>query len=362
MSLKRGAPPPDAAAADHARPSKTTKLHDNNATATTEQPQQQQQHEPPTIYRSAPLTDRRSTFLAFFAPGTALSARALQAHPDFRSATHRIAAWRRPSAQRKLSLLPASKSSFSSSTNNRGSGAESNSVVESGHDDDGESHAGKRLARVLEAMGVDAGAVVVARWYGGVMLGPARFAHIENVAREAVREWRRAVVAEGVERRVVEEGRKKEGLVRVLGERDGSIEVLRGLLAEKKRVAGGGEGEGVVAQRKQMDYGKMPVQVLEKLEKARDATIAFILKELDAVEDEILKGMGEGDALDEGDEVAGETADLAGQDGKNDETVAGDVPGGSPGAAQKEELTEQKQCDSAVETESPAKQSNPDAG
>ncbi|KAF4534401.1 Impact family protein [Lasiodiplodia theobromae] len=352
MSLKRGAPPPDAAAADHARPSKTTKLHDNNAAATTEQPQQQQQHEPPTIYRSAPLTDRRSTFLAFFAPGTALSARALQAHPDFRSATHRIAAWRRPSAQRKLSLLPASKTSPPSSNN----------VVESGHDDDGESHAGKRLARVLEAMGVDAGAVVVARWYGGVMLGPARFAHIENVAREAVREWRRAVVAEGVERRVVEEGRKKEGLVRVLGERDGSIEVLRGLLAEKKRVAGRGEGEGEKAQRKQMDYGKMPVQVLEKLEKARDATIAFILKELDTVEDEILKGMGEGDALDEGDEVAGETADLAGQDGKNDETMAGDVPGGSPGAAQEEELTEQKQCDSAVETESPAKQSNPDAG
>ncbi|KAB2576062.1 Protein IMPACT, partial [Lasiodiplodia theobromae] len=227
MSLKRGAPPPDDAAANPPRPSKTTKLH--NAAAADNQQQE------PTIYRSAPLTDRRSTFLAFFAPGTALSARALQAHPDFRSATHRIAAWRRPSAQRKLSLLPANKSSFSS-TNNRGSGAESNSVVESGHDDDGESHAGKRLARVLEAMGVDAGAVVVARWYGGVMLGPARFAHIENVAREAVREWRRAVVAEGVERRVVEEGRKKEGLVRVLGERDGSIEVLRGLLAEKRGV------------------------------------------------------------------------------------------------------------------------------
>ncbi|KAK0609041.1 Protein IMPACT, partial [Lasiodiplodia hormozganensis] len=224
MSLKRGAPPPDAAAAKPPRPSKTTKLHDNTAAADHPSPQQQE-HEP-TIYRSAPLTDRRSTFLAFFAPGTTLSARALQAHPDFRSATHRIAAWRRPSAQRKLSLLPASKSSSSSSSN----------VVESGHDDDGESHAGKRLARVLEAMGVDAGAVVVARWYGGVMLGPARFAHIENVAREAVREWRRAVVAEGVERRVVEEGRKKEGLVRVLGERDGSIEVLRGLLAEKKRV------------------------------------------------------------------------------------------------------------------------------
>lgn len=360
MSLKRGAPPPDAAAADPPRPSKTTKLH--NA-ATTEQPQQQHEREP-TIYRSAPLTDRRSTFLAFFAPGTALSARALQAHPDFRSATHRIAAWRRPSAQRKLSLLPA-----------KGPSNNNSSVVESGHDDDGESHAGKRLARVLEAMGVDAGAVVVARWYGGVMLGPARFAHIENVAREAVREWRRAVVAAEGEKRQVEQQRqaargaeRKEELVRVLGERDASIEVLRGLLAEKKGVAGkveGGGGEGVAAPatpRKQMDYGKMPVQVLEKLEKARDATIAFILKELDAIEDEILKGMGDGDALEEGDEVVGETAQSARQDEKNGETVADDVPGGSPRAAQEEKLAEQKQCDSAVESESPAKQSNPDAG
>lgn len=359
MSLKRGAPPPDAAAAaDPPRPSKTTKLH----ATTTEQPQQHERE--PTIYRSAPLTDRRSTFLAFFAPGTTLSARALQAHPDFRTATHRIAAWRRPSAQRKLSLLPANKSSSSS-----------DNVVESGHDDDGESYAGKRLARVLEAMGVDAGAVVVARWYGGVMLGPARFAHIENVAREAVREWRRAVVAAEGEKRQAELQRqaargaeRKEELVRVLGERDASIEVLRGLLAEKKGVAGRGEGEGEkgvaapATPRKQMDYGKMPVQVLEKLEKARDATIAFILKELDAIEDEILKGMGDGDALEEGDEVDGETADSALQDEENGETVADDVPGGSPGAVQEERLAEQKQCDSAVESESPAKQSNPDAG
>lgn len=55
-------------------------------------------------------------------------------------------------------------------------------------DDDGESEAGARLAHLLRMMGVEDVVVVVTRWYGGVLLGPDRFRHINNVARAAVEE------------------------------------------------------------------------------------------------------------------------------------------------------------------------------
>ena len=62
------------------------------------------------------------------------------------------------------------------------------------NDDDGEDAAGGRLAMLLDLMKVDGAMVVVSRWYGGVKLGPARFKHINNVARELLE-------AEGLSRR-----------------------------------------------------------------------------------------------------------------------------------------------------------------
>jgi putative IMPACT (imprinted ancient) family translation regulator len=52
------------------------------------------------------------------------------------------------------------------------------------NEDDGEDGAGPRLAQLLEMRGEDGVLVVVSRWYGGIKLGPKRFAHITNVARE----------------------------------------------------------------------------------------------------------------------------------------------------------------------------------
>lgn len=312
----------------------------------------------PQIYRSPPLTDRASTFIAYFSP--TLSAPALQAHPDFRTATHRIAAWRKPSAQRTL-------------THN------SRVLVSSGHDDDGERWAGARLERVLAAgMGEgEVGAVVVGRWYGGVMLGPVRFEHVEGCARGAMREWRRGMGGGddggAVKRRRGEgeagEARSREELERVLGERDGSIEVLRGLLAEKKRVAGR-EGAVAVAEsatpKKAMNYKAMPVQVLAKLEKARDATIAFILKELDHVEDEILKAMGD----DEDDQDDGnsntpvpDTAESPHQDGENTKAVAdeGSNDAAALGLAADAEHN-REQSNSAENNQTPSHNTAVDAG
>lgn len=51
------------------------------------------------------------------------------------------------------------------------------------NDDDGESTAGQKLAALLDLMSVNNVIVVVSRWFGGTLLGPARFKHIANTAR-----------------------------------------------------------------------------------------------------------------------------------------------------------------------------------
>lgn len=53
-------------------------------------------------------------------------------------------------------------------------------------DDDGENHAGGRLLHLLQIMDIKNVAVVVTRWYGGILLGPDRFKHINNAARQAL--------------------------------------------------------------------------------------------------------------------------------------------------------------------------------
>lgn len=57
-------------------------------------------------------------------------------------------------------------------------------VLKHDNDDDGEDAAGSRLAHLLEMRNENCVLVVVSRWYGGIKLGPKRFAHINNVARE----------------------------------------------------------------------------------------------------------------------------------------------------------------------------------
>ncbi len=61
-------------------------------------------------------------------------------------------------------------------------------ILKHDNDDDGEDGAGKRLAQLLEMRKEDGVLVMVSRWYGGVHLGPKRFAHITNVARDFLTE------------------------------------------------------------------------------------------------------------------------------------------------------------------------------
>jgi putative IMPACT (imprinted ancient) family translation regulator len=241
------------------------------------------------VYHSAPIEDRASIFVAHYSP--TLSAKVLQSHKDFKKATHRIAAWRVPGKQRTLQST-ASQTPISSGSN----GQPQKVLYETGFDDDGEKYAGKRVLRVLEDMKAE-GAVVVARWYGGTLLGPVRFAHIEGVAREAIRLGLKASKAakinddgfatgEAASKRPksnnqVDDEETRKRLVVDLSERDESITTLRKLLAEKK-----GEDLNSVSPMKGPNYGNMPLAALKRLDQARDATIAFLLKNISEAETE----------------------------------------------------------------------------
>ncbi|SNX87093.1 uncharacterized protein MEPE_05803 [Melanopsichium pennsylvanicum] len=54
-------------------------------------------------------------------------------------------------------------------------------------EDDGERWGGDRVLKVVKEEGASDVLVVVSRWYGGELLGPVRFDHIENAAREALK-------------------------------------------------------------------------------------------------------------------------------------------------------------------------------
>lgn len=214
---------------------------------------------PSRIFKSSPIEDRSSTFVAFYSP--ILAAKELQAHSEFKSASHRIAAWRKPSSQRALNAQR---------------------LLETGHDDDGEKYGGKTLEKVLIEMEVE-GAVVVARWYGGVMLGPVRFDHIKNSARDAIMQWSQDRERSAKKAKVREDEAEKERLIQTLPERDQSIIVLRDLLTEKSRHSSSAPGSQN-SPAKTPDYSTLPLTALEKLEQVRDATIGWILKQIEKAE------------------------------------------------------------------------------
>ncbi|KII95661.1 hypothetical protein PLICRDRAFT_48606 [Plicaturopsis crispa FD-325 SS-3] len=63
--------------------------------------------------------------------------------------------------------------------------------VQSGCDDDKEDWAGGKVLNVMKAEAVMDAVVIVSRWYGGIMLGPVRFAHIETCAREVCKTYKK---------------------------------------------------------------------------------------------------------------------------------------------------------------------------
>jgi putative IMPACT (imprinted ancient) family translation regulator len=248
----------------------------------------------PTIYRSAPIEDRDSTFIGLYSPD--LGPKELQKLQELKSASHRMLAWRRESNQQSLTT--------------------SKQYV-TGNDDDGEKYGGRKVENVLIRMKAT-GSCVVARWYGGTMLGQARFVHIENCANEAVRQWLDHVgEQQAKKRRIEDETVEKEKLAKALAARDQSIIVLRTLATEKEKLAKEAVEKKtddtrdlndkaiiVDATRNKTpspprgnpgvqppgpDYDAMSVERLRALDKARDATLAFLLKRIDKAESALAK-------------------------------------------------------------------------
>ncbi|CAE7201934.1 UPF0029 multi-domain protein [Pyrenophora teres f. teres] len=175
----------------------------------------------------------------------------------------------------------------------------SKTLYDIGHDDDGERWAGARLSNVLLSTQT-IGTVVVARWYGGQNIGPIRFTHIENSAKAAIGAWKAAdAVAQresaSKKRKAEEESRVCE-LVKNLQERDYNIFALRKLLGEKKAKLVGGLAVPLTPA-KPVDYAGMSMEALARVDKARDATIAFVLKEIHKVDEELklAEGLEEGE-------------------------------------------------------------------
>ncbi|KAM9849401.1 protein IMPACT isoform 1-T1 [Aulostomus maculatus] len=118
--------------------------------------------EVPPVKHGTSITDRRSTFQPHLAPVVTprqvkMVLEKLYDNKKIASATHNIYAYR---------IYCEDKNSFLQDC-----------------EDDGETAAGGRLLHLLQILDVRDVLVVVSRWYGGILLGPDRFKHINNCAR-----------------------------------------------------------------------------------------------------------------------------------------------------------------------------------
>lgn len=257
------------------------------------------------VFISDTIEDRSSTFIAHYSPDVAIAT--LKATPSLKTASHRITAWRKPAPQRTLH-------------------GNASRIFTTGSDDDGEKYAGRKLEKVLTELNVE-GNIVVARWYGGVLLGPVRFTHIENVAREAIARARGinniAVAEQPVKKpklndtNIIDEDAEKKRLAKQLVDRDRSVLALRGLLSEKQGLDDDKDvtnGQTTSSPAPTPDYTSMSLVKLKQLEKARDASIRWILKQIDdaesaAVQDDDLLSVLEADTASVTDQANGASSD-----------------------------------------------------
>jgi putative IMPACT (imprinted ancient) family translation regulator len=229
------------------------------------------------IHFSTRITDRSSSFIALFSPS--IAPRTLQAHASVSSASHKILAYRLPASSGQTTLTSK--------------GTQGSVLLETQSDEDGETAAGKRLELLLKAEDIT-GSVVVGRWFGGILLGPVRFRWIEQVAREAINAYKagrkKAKIDSADEKMTPREiTRERERLLKELPERDTNIVILRQLLAEKKEKIGVEDSKVTESPAKKgptIAYASWKLDQLQAVEKARDATIEFLLRELDKTDEQ----------------------------------------------------------------------------
>ncbi|KAH9821050.1 hypothetical protein DFH28DRAFT_923489 [Melampsora americana] len=130
--------------------------------------------DPIAIHITKEIKDRQSIFKAIVFKVKSLSdvtevLQLVQHRFHSNPPSHNITAWR---------FLKLKKSCD-------GLGGPGDFELESGYEDDGEARAGSKVLKIMESLQIIDAIVVVSRWYGGVLLGPARFDHIECCATDA---------------------------------------------------------------------------------------------------------------------------------------------------------------------------------
>ncbi|TPX57464.1 hypothetical protein PhCBS80983_g03802 [Powellomyces hirtus] len=224
---------------------------------------------PTNLLTSKKILDRCSTFLAHAtsirsdADVTRLSQLIVHS-PATEGASHNVRAWR------YLALKPGRTGL---------SGPDDFRIV-SGCDDDGEKWAGGRLLKLMDKFQAVDVLVVVSRWYGGVLLGPVRFTHIEDVAQDVLKKgaWIGAPPAPppaqpaklSLPLQLAPEHMEKQ-----LHEKDATIHALR----QKLRLL---EGTPSTSPSKPLEqsYAPLNLQKAQRLLRARDSTISVLSEKL----------------------------------------------------------------------------------
>ena len=117
--------------------------------------------DPPEIFTGEPFTEKKSKFQAYCAAchdiqDVCLFRDTLLENPKIEQATHNILAYITPE--------------------------------EEGFDDDGETHAGTQVLQMMQLAGAKDCAVMVSRWFGGILLHGDRFRIINMMALNVLKE------------------------------------------------------------------------------------------------------------------------------------------------------------------------------
>lgn len=240
-----------------------------------------------------------STFIAAFS--SVLSYNELKKLPIFSDADHRIGAWRMPSKQKTLTA---------------------STTFVTGHEDDGERGGGQCLINLLVKLKID-GCVVVARWFGGTMIGPKRWTMIEDAAREAIQKWSRfynvpttpdakrprlgtsntpaststqqsittSPTTAALASKPYDPVAEHKNLVESLKQRDENIPVLRILLTDTRAKLRSFEAApartmAAISPARSLNYSTMPLAQLQRLSAARDATVDLLLNQIAEAEEQ----------------------------------------------------------------------------
>jgi len=205
------------------------------------------------IFESAEVEDRDSVFVAAIYPVSTPeeAKKVIRHHKNVihgpRKASHEMAAWRYMSLK----------------TGKTGLGGPSDFEVKGNSEDDGEKYGGNRILKVMQNEGIIDAVVIVSRWYGGTLLGPVRFTHIETCATQVCTKFKNKELV--------------EDYVQQLVTLDEEVANLRKLLASQSET-----GEGSSSPTKSPNYDQLleslDVDKAKRLVAARGKAVAALRK------------------------------------------------------------------------------------